>query len=133
MKSITICKLNVISYFLFLFSIFYLFLLIIICTYCNSSIVSTFHNVVFSSSPAVAIFVPSGDHRHTRIPVPELTKEDFAWLPFCQRKLSSKREAEIIVYNSFHNEAIVTSVSQIKVVPSSEQEASIEPHGLNST
>lgn len=46
--------------------------------YQSSSILFTSHNVVLSSSPAVAILVPSGDHRQTRIPDPEFTKEDFA-------------------------------------------------------
>lgn len=68
--------------------------------YQSSSILSTFHNVVLSSSPAVAILVPSGDHRQTRIPDPEFTKEDFAWQPSYE-KLSNKRASLTVslIYN----------------------------------
>lgn len=131
--------------------------------YQSSSILSTFHNVVLSSSPAVAILVPSGDHRQTRIPDPEFTKEDFAWQPSYE-KLSNKRASLTVsliynlqsymkrtkeklyfvifqnvsychfnVDNFYLNICGITSVFQITTVPSKEQEASIRPQGLNST
>lgn len=52
--------------------------------YCNSSILLTSQRVVFSSSPAVAIFVPSGDHLQTLIPKPEFTNVALACVPVCR-------------------------------------------------
>lgn len=59
--------------------------------YQSSSILFTSHNVVLSSSPAVAILVPSGDHRQTRIPDPEFTKDDFACEPFYVKLITENR------------------------------------------
>ena len=62
-----------------------------------SSIVSKSQIIVFSSSPAVATFVPSGDQRQTRTAVPEFTKDVRTCVP---------------VWNYFSNSSIYTFSKQ---------------------
>lgn len=99
--------------------------------YQSSSWLFTSHKVVLSSSPAVAIFVPSGDHRQTRMPDPEFTRT-FAWHPFCRRIMwqYNKRRIPTAIIEHFTR---ITSTFHTMAVPSNEQDASILPQGLNST